>query len=99
MALVAAPFIGSFLGLVIDRLPAGRPIVAGRSACNGCACALSWIDLIPVLSFLWLGGRCRACGQPLSTLYPMIELAAVAVVAMAAPVSSGVFFWLSVLLG
>ena len=99
IGLAAAPFVGSFLGLVIDRLPAGRPILFGRSVCDGCAGVLDWIDLVPLLSFLHLRGHCRRCRQPLSAFYPLVELAAVAIVASAALVLSGGLFWLSVALG
>ncbi len=99
MALVAAPFIGSFLGLVIDRLPAGRPIVLGRSVCDHCGETLGWRDLLPLLSFLLQRGRCRYCGQPLSTFYPLIELAALAIAISAALMPPGWLFWGSVMLG
>ena len=99
MALVAAPFVGSFLGLIIDRLPAGRPIVFGRSACDHCGRTLGWRDLLPLVSFLRQRGRCRHCGQAFSAFYPLIELAAIAVVISAAPMPSGWLFWCSILLG
>ena len=99
MALVAAPFIGSFLGLVIDRLPAGRPIILGRSTCDHCGEILRWRDLFPLTSFLLQRGRCRHCGEPLAIFYPLIELAALAVVISAALLPSGWLFWCSVLLG
>ena len=70
-----APFVGSFLGVVIDRLPDGRPIIAGRSACETCGHALGWTDLVPLVSFLLLRGSCRYCGAHLSLFYPLIELA------------------------
>jgi leader peptidase (prepilin peptidase)/N-methyltransferase len=99
IALIAAPFIGSFLGLVIDRLPSGRPIVVDRSVCDQCGKTLGWRDLLPLVSFLLQSGRCRHCGQALSTFYPMIELAAVAVVICATLMPPGWLFWCSLLLG
>ena len=99
IGLIVAPFVGSFLGLVIDRLPRCRPIVVGRSICNDCGCKLGWADLVPVLSFLYLRGRCRYCHNPLSAFYPIIELAAVAIVVSAIMFLSGGLFWLSVGLG
>lgn len=99
IALLLAPLIGSFLGVVIDRLPAGRSIVAGRSCCDHCAHRLRLIELVPLVSYLWQRGRCGQCGEPLRAFYPLIELAAVAVVLSAASVLSGSVFWLSLGLG
>ena len=67
--------IGSFIGLVSVRLPAGEGIVAGRSRCGGCGRALDPRDLVPVLSFLLFRGRCRTCRAPIPRRYPLIELA------------------------
>ena len=66
--------IGSFLNVVIARVPAGRSLWRPRSACPGCSAPLAWHDNIPVLSFLWLRGRCRACGIRISRRYPIVEL-------------------------
>jgi leader peptidase (prepilin peptidase)/N-methyltransferase len=65
--------IGSFLNVLIYRLPRGRGL-AGRSACPHCQATLSWFDLIPVLSFLALRARCRRCRAPIAWRYPLIEL-------------------------
>lgn len=74
--------IGSFLNVVIARVPARRSIVRPPSACPGCGAQLAWHDNIPVLSFLVLHGRCRACGMPISWRYPLVEaLTAAALVA------------------
>lgn len=67
-------FIGSFLGVVIDRLPRGENIVRGRSHCDHCKKSLGAFDLIPLVSFLLLRGRCRYCGTKLSLFYPIIEV-------------------------
>jgi len=73
--------IGSFLNVVIVRVPAGRSIWRPRSACPRCRALLSWYDNIPVLSFLLLRGRCRTCGLPISWRYPIVEaITAVALV-------------------
>src|SRR5258708_3544812 len=53
--------VGSFLGVVIDRLPRGKTIVKGRSHCDHCKHTLSALDLIPLVSFLALRGKCRYC--------------------------------------
>lgn len=65
--------IGSFLNVVIVRVPEGRSLLRPRSACPGCSAQLAWHDNIPVLSFLLLRGRCRACGMGISPRYPIIE--------------------------
>ncbi len=67
-------FIGSFLNVAILRLNTGRSVVTGRSACARCARTLEWYELIPVLSFLGLRGKCRTCKQPISFQYPVVEL-------------------------
>jgi len=65
--------LGSFLNVLIDRLPEGRSIL-GRSSCDSCHTPLPWFDLIPIVSFLWLGGRCRRCGARISARIPIVEL-------------------------
>jgi leader peptidase (prepilin peptidase)/N-methyltransferase len=98
-AIIAAPFVGSFLGVVIERLPAGRPVVLARSACDACGRVLGPLDLVPVVSWLGRRGRC-GCGRTrLSLFYPAIELAALAVALWAAIVVPGWLVWASVALG
>ncbi|MEC4590276.1 A24 family peptidase [Nitrospirillum amazonense] len=75
--LIATPFVGSFLGVVVTRLPVGRSVVWGRSACDRCGHALGPASLVPVLSYLWSKGRCRYCAAPIGAFHPAIELAAV----------------------
>jgi leader peptidase (prepilin peptidase) / N-methyltransferase len=58
---VLGTIIGSFLGVVIDRLPRGKTIVKGRSHCDHCRHTLSALDLVPLVSFLALRGKCRYC--------------------------------------
>ncbi len=65
--------IGSFLNVVIYRVPAGRSIVAPASACPGCATQIAPRDNVPVLSWLLLRGRCRMCQTPISVRYPAVE--------------------------
>jgi leader peptidase (prepilin peptidase) / N-methyltransferase len=86
-ALIALPFglaIGSFMTVVIDRVPNGESLVAPRSRCPGCGATIASRDNIPVISWLLLRGRCRACGKPISIEYPLIELATAALVVGAA---------------
>ncbi len=67
--------VGSFLNVVIERLPEGAGIVGGRSRCPDCGHELAGRDLVPLLSFALLKGRCRYCGQKISWQYPLVELA------------------------
>lgn len=99
VAVMLAPLIGSFLGVVIDRLPVGRSVVAGWSRCDHCDHQLRPFELVPLVSYLWQQGRCAQCGGRLRLFYPLIELAAVLVVLSAAWVLSGSVFWLSLGLG
>ncbi|WAC66368.1 prepilin peptidase [Agrococcus sp. SL85] len=66
--------IGSFLNVVIFRVPAGRSIVSPPSACGSCGARVRPFDNIPVLSWLLLRGRCRDCAAPISVRYPFVEL-------------------------
>jgi len=66
--------IGSFLNVVIYRLPIGQSIVTPPSRCRNCSYLLQWYDNIPVFSWLFLGGRCRKCGVGVSIQYPIVEL-------------------------
>ncbi|MHB8066428.1 MAG: prepilin peptidase [Desulfobaccales bacterium] len=67
--------LGSFLNVVITRLPLGEAVWAGRSRCPHCRAPISWRDNVPLLSFLRLRGRCRLCRRPISRRYPAVELA------------------------
>ena len=77
--------IGSFLNVVIARLPAGQSVVTPRSRCPRCGHQIAWYDNLPVLSWLLLRARCRGCRAPISLRYPLVELAggAAAVLALA----------------
>jgi len=66
--------IGSFLNVCIYRLPAGKSIVYPGSMCPVCNRAIAFHDNIPVLSYLFLGGRCRRCKTPIPFRYPLVEL-------------------------
>ena len=95
--IVAAPFIGSFLGVLIRRLPEGRPTLWARSACEFCDAPLRASELVPLVS--WVVGRCRRCGRALGWFYPAVELAALAVALIALAVDDGETAWLDCLLG
>ena len=75
--LVAFPFgliVGSFLNVCIHRLPLRESVVWPSSRCPHCRTELTAYDNIPVLSYLMLRGRCRACGKPISLQYPIVEV-------------------------
>jgi len=65
--------IGSFLNVCIHRLPRGASIVWPASACPGCRRELSWFENVPIVSYAFLGGRCRSCKMAISMQYPLIE--------------------------
>ena len=66
--------IGSFLNVCIYRIPLGRTIVKGRSYCPSCGKLIPWYCNIPVFSYLALLGRCKYCREPISPIYPAVEL-------------------------
>lgn len=74
-ALLFGTMIGSFLNVVIWRVPREESIVFPGSHCPKCDTAISWYDNIPVLSWLLLGAKCRHCAETISVRYPLIELA------------------------
>lgn len=66
--------LGSFLNVLIDRLPSGRGFVVGRSYCENCKKTLKAYDLIPIFSFIVLRGKCRFCKMPISYRLLVVEL-------------------------
>jgi leader peptidase (prepilin peptidase)/N-methyltransferase len=100
LPVLAAPAVGSFCGVVIRRLPEGRPIAAARSCCAACGHVLGPADMVPLVSWLAQRGRCRHCGAPIGTFHPAVELAALAVAGVAALVlPGGPELWLACALG
>lgn len=75
LAFVVGSLVGSFLNVVIHRLPRGESIVSPGSRCPACGNAIRPWHNVPVLGWLWLRGRCRDCGLPISVRYPLVELA------------------------
>ena len=65
--------VGSFANVCIYRLPHGKSIIQPRSMCPQCGHRIAWHDNVPLLSYLWLRGRCRRCGAPISLRYPLVE--------------------------
>jgi leader peptidase (prepilin peptidase) / N-methyltransferase len=99
LALLIAPIVGSFLGVLIRRVPAGLPILIARSACDHCHTPLGPSDLVPLLSYAALRGRCRHCGQPIGIFYPLVEIAAAIAAAWVICVHQGGGVWISCGLG
>lgn len=67
--------VGSFLNVVLYRVPRHESIVRPRSRCPACGTTLTGWENVPVVSWLALRGRCRTCGAPISVRYPLVELA------------------------
>ncbi len=74
LVVVIGLVIGSFLNVVIFRVPRGMSLVRPPSTCPACGAKIKPYDNVPVLSWLWLGGKCRHCRGPISPLYPAVEL-------------------------
>jgi leader peptidase (prepilin peptidase) / N-methyltransferase len=74
-AAVLAPALalGSFLNVVVARVPAGRSIVRPPSSCMGCGTEILWRDNVPLVSYALLRGRCRHCDARISPMYPIVE--------------------------
>ena len=89
--------IGSFLNVVIYRVPRGESLVSPGSRCPSCAVAIGPIDNVPVVSWLALHGRCRGCAEPISVRYPLVE-ALTAVVFVLVAIARGPSEELAVLL-
>ncbi len=86
LAALLGALIGSFLNVVVHRLPAGESLVRPGSHCPGCATAIAPYDNVPVLSWMALRGRCRHCGESISARYPAVELLTAAAFAAAVAV-------------
>ncbi len=73
LALLLGLIVGSFANVCIHRIPLGQSIVRPPSRCPKCGALVRAFDNVPVLSWLWLRGRCRACRAPISLRYPLVE--------------------------
>jgi leader peptidase (prepilin peptidase)/N-methyltransferase len=96
---VVAPFIGSFLGTLILRLPQGRPVAWARSACDHCGHTLGPLEMIPLVSYAMSRGRCRHCGEPIGRFHPAVEAAALAITLWAVIASPDGMIWWSCVFG
>lgn len=74
VAFILGACIGSFLNVCIYRIPAALSIVRPGSSCPGCHTMIAFYDNIPILSYLWLRGRCRHCSTRIALRYPLVEL-------------------------
>jgi leader peptidase (prepilin peptidase)/N-methyltransferase len=74
LAFVGGALLGSFLSVVAHRVPRGENFVTGRSKCPECGATIVAYDNVPILSWIALRGRCRACGERISARYPLVEL-------------------------
>jgi leader peptidase (prepilin peptidase)/N-methyltransferase len=99
LAIILAPFIGSFMGVLITRAKAPRTILWTRSVCDACGHTLHPADLVPLASWVAAAGRCRYCRTGIGWFYPAIELAALVVAAWSAWLTSGWLLWASCGLG
>lgn len=99
LLLLAAPFVGSFLGLLVARLPSGEGTIWGRSHCDHCGRTLGALDLIPIFGWFLTRGRCRSCGGAIPPLYPAIEVAALLVAIWSLLVLPDWLAWASCILG
>jgi len=73
-AIIFGLVMGSFLNVLIYRIPRKLPFIQGTSFCPGCGARVMPYDLVPVLSYIVLGGKCRKCRSQISIIYPAIEL-------------------------
>ena len=83
LSFVLGLITGSFLNVVVYRMPRGESVISPPSHCPVCLHRLGISDLIPVLGYLWLRGRCRYCSSPISVMYPLLEIV------------MGLVFWLA----
>lgn len=95
---VALP-VGSFIGMMIDRLPEAGMLAEGRSHCAQCGAGLTALDLVPVASWLAGRGRCRHCGAWIGWFYPAVELAALVIAVLSLRVDRGFDAWVDAALG
>ena len=92
-AFVGGAIVGSFLNVVGYRVPAGRSVIGGRSACPACGHPVRARDNLPILGWLMLGGRCRDCGSQIAADYPLVEAACGT--ALAALAAAEIIHWRS----
>ena len=99
LLVVSAPFIGSFLGVVVERWPRGDAFVFGRSRCPHCMHVLGLRDLVPLVSWFATLARCRYCQRRLSMWYPAIEVSALVIAVWSVVVTPVGLAWISAIFG
>jgi leader peptidase (prepilin peptidase)/N-methyltransferase len=77
-AFIVGAVVGSFLNVVIHRVPRRLSIIRPGSACPACSTPIAWYDNLPILSWIALRGKCRSCRAPISFRYPLVEAAGAA---------------------
>jgi prepilin signal peptidase PulO-like enzyme (type II secretory pathway) len=83
-SVVLGALVGSFLNVVLYRVPRHESVVYPGSHCPNCDTPLQWYELVPVLSWVALRGRCRTCHTSISVRYPLVELACAVVAGLVA---------------
>lgn len=96
---MAALALGSFFAAIVERSASGGTALAGRSACRSCGTRIAAYDLVPVLSWVVLRGRCRQCQAAIPSLHPTLELLAPLVVVTASLVLTGAALGFGIFLG
>lgn len=100
LPLLLSPIAGSFLGVLVRRLPRNLPVAFDRSRCEACGQALTARDLVPVVSYVALRGGCRRCRAPIAPMHLGIELAAIGIALWEALAEADpARLWLGCLLG
>jgi leader peptidase (prepilin peptidase) / N-methyltransferase len=100
LPLILAPFIGSFAGVLIRRLPAEQPVALARSRCEACGHVLGPRELIPLVSIVLLRGHCRWCGARIAFTHLAVELACLVIAAWAVLAETDTqLVWLDCVLG
>lgn len=100
LAGMCGAIIGSYIGVIVLRWPRSEQTVAGRSTCDGCGRTLSWYEMLPLLSWVALRGRCAQCRAPIDGIQPLSEALSAAVgftVFLLLPPTAA-FAWLTLLL-
>jgi leader peptidase (prepilin peptidase)/N-methyltransferase len=98
--ILASPFVGSFLGVLICRLPLKRSVALARSECESCRRPLGAQDLVPLVSYAMLRGRCRSCQAPIRPFHVHVEIAAMSVAIWAVLASNDPsLVWIDCVLG
>ena len=79
LLVLLSPAVGSFLAVLYTRLPGGHDVISARSTCHSCGAHLQARDLIPLLSYLFLRGKCRHCTAEIPAILPLLEVAALTI--------------------